>query len=205
MTDKAGRKGYHHGNLRQALIDAALSLIEERGNTGFTFAEIARKADVTPAAPYRHFKDREALLAEIARVGFIALAETLEDAWNRQQPSPLRAFDAVTAGYLDFAEREGAFFVVMFLSPVDRSDEALIEAVERAYAVLHRACAALAGGRAEAPPVSMMADHVWALCHGVARLFSEAGPVRPTQIPAQQMLEAATGIYLRGLGLIASE
>ena len=64
------RRGYHHGNLREALVAAALELIAEKGPAGFTFAEAARAAGVSPAAPYRHFRDREALLADIARRGF---------------------------------------------------------------------------------------------------------------------------------------
>ncbi len=64
------RDSYHHGNLREALLEAALRLITERGLAGFAFAELARAAGVSPAAPYRHFRDRNALLAELARRGF---------------------------------------------------------------------------------------------------------------------------------------
>ena len=63
------KRGYHHGNLRSALVDACLKLIEERGPTGFTLSEAAREAGVTPAAVYRHFDGREALIAEAARQG----------------------------------------------------------------------------------------------------------------------------------------
>ena len=61
-----GRRGYHHGNLRKALVDAALRLISRDGPNGFSFADAARAAGVSPAAPYRHFKDRDALIAEVA-------------------------------------------------------------------------------------------------------------------------------------------
>ncbi len=63
------RKGYHHGNLREALIEAALKLIAEKGPAGFSFAEAARAAGVSPAAPYRHFEDKDALLADVAMRG----------------------------------------------------------------------------------------------------------------------------------------
>ena len=59
-----GRRGYHHGNLREALVAAALDLIADKGPAGFTFAEAARAAGVSPAAPYRHFRDRDALMAD---------------------------------------------------------------------------------------------------------------------------------------------
>ena len=64
------RDSYHHGNLREALVEAARRLIAERGLGGFAFAELARAAGVSPAAPYRHFRDRGALVAELARQGF---------------------------------------------------------------------------------------------------------------------------------------
>src|SRR5690606_22132344 len=67
---RGGRRGYHHGNLREALVEAALDLIGAKGPAGFTFAEAARHAGVSPAAPYRHYRDRDALLAEVARRGF---------------------------------------------------------------------------------------------------------------------------------------
>ena len=64
--EPGARKGYHHGNLREALIRAALNLIGEKGPAGFTFADAARAAGVSSAAPYRHFRDRDALMADIA-------------------------------------------------------------------------------------------------------------------------------------------
>lgn len=67
---KSGRRGYHHGNLREALVNAVLGLIAKHGPNGFSFADAARAAGVSPAAPYRHFKDRDDLLAEVARQGF---------------------------------------------------------------------------------------------------------------------------------------
>src|SRR5215475_12712532 len=63
-------RGYHHGNLKEALIRAALELIAQKGPAAFTFAEAARWAGVSPAAPYRHFRDRDELLADVARRGF---------------------------------------------------------------------------------------------------------------------------------------
>ena len=83
------RKGYHHGNLKQALVEATLSLIEEKGPTGFTLAEAARLAGVSAAAPYRHFKGREDLIAEVARQGYVLFAERMEAAFDRGNPNPM--------------------------------------------------------------------------------------------------------------------
>jgi AcrR family transcriptional regulator len=68
--DDRAPRGYHHGNLKEALLRAALELIAEKGPAGFTFAEAARSAGVSPAAPYRHFRDRDELLANVALRGF---------------------------------------------------------------------------------------------------------------------------------------
>src|SRR3546814_9714446 len=85
------RRGYHHGNLREALIRAALDLIAEKGPAGFTFADAARGAGVSSAAPYRHYRDREALLADIARRGFEQFADRLDHAWSDGDPEPFQA------------------------------------------------------------------------------------------------------------------
>lgn len=74
------KRGYHHGNLLQALIDAALVLIEEKGPTGFTLSEAAKQAGVTPAAVYRHYEGRSDLIAECARQGYGIFADLMEHA-----------------------------------------------------------------------------------------------------------------------------
>src|SRR6476646_10992436 len=84
--DRRAERGYHHGNLKEALLPAALDLIAEKGAAGFTFAEAARWAGVSPAAPYRHFRDREELLAAVARRGFGQFEVTLARAWGSGRP-----------------------------------------------------------------------------------------------------------------------
>src|SRR5438270_6571984 len=90
-----GPRGYHHGNLKEALIRAALDLIARKGPAGFTFAEAARSAGVSPAAPYRHFRDRDELLADVARRGFDLFADILARAWDDGRPDPFSAFDRI--------------------------------------------------------------------------------------------------------------
>src|ERR687884_944231 len=97
------RRGYHHGNLREALIQAALDLIAAKGPAGFTFAEAARSAGVSPAAPYRHFRDRDDLMADVARQGFERFEAMLAVAWNNGLPDPLTAFGNIGKAYLAFA------------------------------------------------------------------------------------------------------
>ena len=90
-----GRRGYHHGNLREALIKAALDLISEKGPAGFTFAEAARAAGVSAAAPYRHYRDRDALIADVAKRGYELFEAALAKAWNGGKPDVQTAFDAL--------------------------------------------------------------------------------------------------------------
>lgn len=202
-SDKKERRGYHHGNLREALIDAVLGLIADKGPSGFTFSEAARAAGVSPAAPYRHFKDRDALLCEIAQNGFEKFADCLEVAFERGGPSPIRAFEAVTAAYLDFARAERSYFIAMFHSDAPSSPE-VTQAGERAFAVLRRACEGLVRHMPaqDRPPVHMMSYHIWTICHGTAELFGQGDTQRRAPIGAHEMLESCTAIYLRGLGIL---
>jgi AcrR family transcriptional regulator len=105
-------RGYHHGNLKEALIRAALELIAQKGPAGFTFAEAARWAGVSPAAPYRHFRDRDELLIDVARRGFDRFAVALENAWDGGSPDAFTAFDRVGKIYLQFARSEPAYYFV---------------------------------------------------------------------------------------------
>src|SRR6202158_4122864 len=106
--DPNAKRGYHHGNLREALIRAALDLIAQKGPAGFTFADAARSAGVSSAAAYRHFRDRQALLADVARRGFELFEERLKRAWNEGRPGPFVAFENVGRAYLAFAREEPA-------------------------------------------------------------------------------------------------
>ena len=202
-----GRRGYHHGNLREALIRAALDLIAQKGPAGFTFADAARWAGVSSAAPYRHFRDREALLADVARRGFELFEGALRRAWNEGRPDPYPAFENVGRAYLDFARREPAYYSAMFEAgiPLD-ADPGLREAAARAFEVLRHASEALSARLApdKRPPALMLSLHIWALSHGIASLFArgDAGR-RSLPMAPEELLEAGVLIYLRGLGLIA--
>jgi AcrR family transcriptional regulator len=202
----AARRGYHHGNLREALIHAALDLIAEKGPAGFTFADAARSAGVSSAAPYRHFRDRQALLADVARRGFELFEQRLDGAWSGGRPDPFRAFENVGRAYLAFAREQPAFYSAMFEAglPLDGEPE-LQQAADRAFAVLRRAadafCARLPAERR--PPALMMSLHLWALAHGIASLFARPdGGRRRLPMSPEDLLEAGVLVYLRGLSLI---
>ena len=200
-----GPRGYHHGNLKEALINAALELIGKKGPAGFTFAEAARGAGVSPAAPYRHFRDRDELLANVALQGFERFAAMLTTAWNDGKPNASTAFDNLGKAYLAFARTEPAYYSAMFEAgvPLDAYPD-LKAAGERAFAVLRTATETLIATMPakNRPPALMMSLHIWALSHGIASLFGRGDAARRTlPMTPEELLEAATLIYLRGLGL----
>jgi AcrR family transcriptional regulator len=204
--DQKGGRGYHHGNLREALIETALGLIAKHGPSGFAFSDVARAVGVSPAAPYRHFRDRNALLAEVARRGFERFAAELERAWDQGRPDPVSALERCGRAYLGFARREPASFAAMFGADAAGTDDlALRRAGDAAFAVLRRAAEAVcartpAPGR---PPPLMVALHVWAMAHGIAALFvgSPAGARPRLPMAPEELLEAGLLIYLQSLGL----
>ena len=211
-------RAYHHGNLREALIEAALGLIAERGPAGFTFAEVARAAGVSAAAPYRHFRDRNALIAEIARQGFERFANDLKAAWREGKPDPVRAIENCGQAYLAFARREPAAYAAMFQPglPIEQ-DATLLIAFDRAFGVLRHAAEVAcqiftASSRTgtppgeaarPSPPALMVALHVWTMAHGIASLFigSSDGARRNLPMLPEELLEAGLLIYLGSLGL----
>jgi AcrR family transcriptional regulator len=197
-------RGYHHGNLREALIQAARELIKEKGPAGFTFAEAARSAGVSAAAPYRHFRDRDELMADVAREGFQRFEAMLSTGWNGGKPDALTAFHNVGRAYLAFARSEPAYYAAMFESGLSPNvNPELRAAGDRAFAILRTAaetlCALLPANRR--PPALMMSLHVWSLAHGIASLFGRGDAGRRTlPMSAEELLESAMLVYLQGLG-----
>lgn len=202
---RRAERGYHHGNLKEALLQAALDLIAQKGAAGFTFADAARMAGVSPAAPYRHFRDRDELLASIAQRGFEQFEQQLTQAWDDGRPDTVTAFERVGKAYLRFAREEPSFYSAMFESglPVD-ANPTLQAASERAFGIIRAAAerlAALAPSGVPRPPALMMALHIWAMSHGIASLFGRGDAARrKLPMSAEDLLEAEVLIYLRGLG-----
>ena len=199
------RRGYHHGNLRETLIKAALDLIGEKGAAGFTFADAARWAGVSPAAPYRHFSDRDALMAEVAKQGFERFHAFLSTAWNEGRPDVHRAFNNLGKAYLAFARTEPSYYSAMFEAgvPLDSNPE-LRAASDRAFGIVREASEALCETlpKQNRPPATMMALHVWSLAHGIASLFARGDSGRrKLPMSPEELLEAAMLIYLQGLGI----
>ncbi|NOX74166.1 MAG: TetR/AcrR family transcriptional regulator [Alphaproteobacteria bacterium] len=202
------RRGYHHGNLKQALVDATLVLIEEKGPQGFTMAEAAKAAGVSPAAPYRHFTGKEDMIAEAAKQGFEIFADLMEFAYRKGAPSALASFEATGRAYLAFARKHPGHYIAMFESGLRiNADPALALASERAMSVLSRATTELMEHLPadKRPPATMVTQHIWAMSHGVVELFARGEPGGRAPFTPEDLLESGIGVYLRGLGILPEE
>jgi AcrR family transcriptional regulator len=167
---------YHHGDLRDALVRAGRTILEKDGLAALSLRRAARSAGVSPAAPYHHFPDKQALLDAIAKQGFEALTSAMETRMA-EETDPNARLDASGVGYVAFAVENPALFQLMFSArELELSrNAALIKAGERAYAVLQAAVAATSPDGAASPLVCL---RLWALVHGIAKLLLEGG-VRP--------------------------
>ncbi len=191
------RKGYHHGALREALLSAARKLIAEKGVAGFTLADATRLAGVSGAAPYRHFRDKDELVAEVARLGFQAFAERLGAAAAAAATrGGLAAFEGMGRAYLGFARTEPGAYAAMFTSSLRPGDPKLQGAGEQAFQTLIRGLMRAFDG---APPPGLnplaLAFRIWALSHGVAML--EQNHAHKTGIDAEAALADGVRDLLR--------
>jgi len=163
----SNRSPYHHGALRPALIAAARALLDEGGPDAVGLREAARRVGVSATATYRHFKDKDALLAALAVEGFREFGAAL--AASESAPEPL---SAMGAAYVDFALAKPGMFRLMF-SPMlsaRRDDQDLRAAAQAAFATLSRGVGALA----DAPPSAKTpaaAIAAWSLVHGLSHLI----------------------------------
>jgi AcrR family transcriptional regulator len=155
---------YHHGDLRSALVRAAMELLEESGETELSLRAVARRASVSPAAPYRHYADREALVSAVAAVGYRELAERLLAA--HPAPSTPEQLANVAVAYVQFAVERPALFRIMFGEPCDRDNDERVAATA-AVSLYVRQIVERTFPRADAEP---LATAIWAVVHGLAFL-----------------------------------
>jgi AcrR family transcriptional regulator len=195
-----GRRGYHHGGLKDALVEAARALMAEHGPAGFTLAEAAKRVGVTTGAPYRHFADRSDLMGELARRGFDLFAERLAGAWDNGRPDPRAAFRRMGRAYLGFAAAEPGLYAAMFDSAKSLRSLAALSVANKAFdGLCLAATGVLAAANGNPREVRNFALEVWALAHGTAMLalaghFDPARGDDPAAIldrGAEALIEAA--------------
>lgn len=159
------RRGYHHGDLRAALLAAAEAELTDKGMEGFSLRSVAKRAGVSHAAPAHHFRDADGLLTALATVGLRRFLETQHRREAQADPAPLPQLLAAGLGYIDFAMENPALFRLIFASErPDFEHPELKEAADAAHAHLTSQVAACGG---DAPDAAI----VWAMAHGFADLL----------------------------------
>jgi AcrR family transcriptional regulator len=155
---------YHHGNLRAACVRAAMELLEEGGEAALSLRAVARRVGVSPAAPYRHYPDREALVSAVAAVGYRELAEKLAAA--HPSPSTAEQMAGVAIAYVQFALERPALFRIMFGEVCDRDNDERVAATAAVSLYLRE----IVGRCFPDADAESMATAIWALVHGLAFL-----------------------------------
>ncbi|MBU0992534.1 MAG: TetR/AcrR family transcriptional regulator [Proteobacteria bacterium] len=176
MAKKQIKKSYHHGHLRDALINAALKLIEKKGVKGLTLREIAKHAKVSHSAPYRHFKDKADLLTAVAVEGFETLVKETHKRFETVSGDPLSRFRESGLAYIDFAIAHPSHFRVMFGLGENRQQTppALKKASGESFRILLdsiMACQEKTYIKAGDP--MELALCAWSIVHGFATLYIE--------------------------------
>ncbi|HEY3951558.1 TetR/AcrR family transcriptional regulator [Phenylobacterium sp.] len=167
----ATQRGYHHGDLRAALIAAAAAAVEAGGPEAVSLRDLAQSLGVSTAAPYRHFLDRRALLDEVAALGFAELAKAYQRA-QADAPDPQAALRETAKAYLTLAFGRPGLFRMMFASDlVDAADAptSLLSAAREAWEGLYHAVTA-ADPQADLASVKRRTITGWATLHGFITL-----------------------------------
>jgi len=166
------RSSYHHGSLRESLIEASEALLAERGLEGFSLREVARRSGVSPAAPAHHFGDADGLLAAVATQAFDGLTAALEAGNARGGDDPVARLREQGVGYVDFALRHPGRFTLMFRSGLTKT-EGLRRSAQAAFATLERGVRELYGVPAGQPLDAAQWNallSIWSVVHGFAHL-----------------------------------
>lgn len=174
MTKQKNDNRYHHGDLRKALIEATLILIAEKGIGAFTIREVAKRAGVSHSAPYRHFKDKEALLFAVAKEGFDMMVAETKKRSEKHPDNPLARFQINGLSYIDFAINYPSHYRVMFNSGASKHEcpkDLVASSTESFKLLIDNIC--------ECQKLKLMKDvnpnelalAAWSIVHGYAMLF----------------------------------
>ncbi len=175
-TKKQDAKAYHHGDLRNALIQSGLELLAEGGASGLDLRQVARRAGVSHAAPYRHFSDKSSLLAAINQEGFRWLAESIQTRLATAPNDALEQLVAIANGYVQFAQAHPRLMREMF-SGLNIEREGYPELYAESKSVYELYVQVVRRGQERGQiigsPPTALAGVLWSMLHGVAMLIIE--------------------------------
>ncbi|WP_224824711.1 TetR/AcrR family transcriptional regulator [Cognatishimia sp. MH4019] len=182
-TDTAPRDSYHHGDLRAQLIEATRFLIEEKGPDHLSVSEACRRAGVSTAAPYKHFKDKDELLRAVAFEGMQRQYAQMIDALAPLPERSLARISALGRVYVTFAQTEPAVFRLMFgLSKDHDTDDALVEKGEDTFSLVKGEVAAYRGSALVEEIDERCAFQLWSFVHGLSFLLID-GKLAQMELP----------------------
>lgn len=197
-------KPYHHGDLRRELLNAACELLEESNIAALSLRQVARKVGVSHTAPYRHFPDKESLLAGIVAVGLEKLTGQMEQAVELHPDDPAAQLQEAGRRYVQLALENPQCTQLMFggILPCDETYPELNEASGKAFDGLRvmieqgQACGVFKQG-----DVELLALTAWSGMHGLSLLLisGELGEIVSLPVEAQALTTAVTGMMLEGL------
>jgi AcrR family transcriptional regulator len=198
MTDTKKRP-YHHGDVRQTVIDTAMAMLDEEGDWQFTLREVARRAGFSHAAPYKHFSDKAALLTEIALIGFDRLRTALQAAQSMSSGDVAADLARMSEAYLAFGQANPALYQLMFGAEVANGSDLHLDA--RALGAFGVLIDLLERGQAAGVirkrPVRGQAAACWAQLHGLTMLTLD-GLLLPEKV-GDNAIEAALETLREGL------
>jgi AcrR family transcriptional regulator len=202
------RATYHHGDLRQALIDAARALLAEAGPSGLSLRAVARSAGVSQTAPYRHFVSREDMLAAVAEDGFRRLRERMVAGAANERSK--RALQRIAIEYVRFALEYPAEYRVMFgregaelerteaSSALNEASHAVMQLLQGGIEEMQKAGAIRRGSS------SVMALTAWGLVHGIVMLVLDGQGARTRTVSPEELVEQATSLLMVGMAAPAA-
>ena len=195
-------KRYHHGNLRDALIIAAAQLIEENASVDFAMIDAARRAGVSSAAPYRHFKDREALLEAVSEVAFLGLTETARSASESVPPGTEESIIGIGKAYIEFVTDHPQFYDLMWGDMGLRSIESQDRDLKTSgfYILVDSVSKWCDSIGLHDYNALELAVKLWAIAHGLACLAMNQHVEKfLPEVDVYTLLETSTQTFLQGL------
>lgn len=189
---------YHHGDLRQALLKAALVILKAKDVQGLSLREVARQAGVSHAAPYRHFADKAALLAAVAEEGFVEFEQYLSAAVDKAQADPIKSLKATGEAYVRYALEHPTHFRVMFAhfpTHLVPNDPLVITAEGTFQILVDIISSGQAAGVIKAGDPKLLATGRWALVHGLSMLLLDGMLLNPMAACSELESQADYSLY----------
>lgn len=199
------KRAYHHGDLRRALLDASIKLLESGGTAALTLRQVAQRVGVSHAAPHHHFPDKTALLKAVAADGFRQLCEAMQGAAESAGENPVRRLTGTGVAYVDFAVHHPRQFRLMFGAELDpASDAELKKWSDRAFVILLDAAGAALAKRKQddAKRLLVTVAGAWASVHGLATLWIDGRLefARESFSSAERLAREVTDALARSFG-----